>query len=294
MVFTTIVGLDIFFFILVASLTLFCVWAFRRKPGVETPHIAHNMFLELVWSIIPTFIVLGIFFLGAYGFMNNAVAPGNAMEIQVTAQKWSWAFEYPDGSKWVQKIQIPVGKPVKFVITSVDVLHDFYIPAMRVKMDAVPNRYTEVWFTPDKIGEYHVPCAEYCGKSHSDMWAKINVVDQKTYENWLINGPPEWDKLLKENPVAFGKEVYENAGCNNCHSVDGSKNQGPTWKGMWGREAKWTDGQSYKVDRNYILESISNPGKHVVAGYENVMPSFEGLIRDKQMTALLKYMESLK
>ena len=195
--FMAILGLNIFFFLLISLLALYCVVKFKRKPGVVTPYITHNLTLELVWSVIPTFILMGIFFGGAAGFLDLRVPPGNAMEISVTARKWNWAFEYPDGSKFVNDIHIPVGKPVKFTITSQDVLHGFYVPAMRVKHDAIPQRYDEVWFNPDVEGKFNIACTQYCGKGHSSMAGMITVESQAAYEKWLLEGPPEWDEMLK-------------------------------------------------------------------------------------------------
>jgi len=289
--FMAIFWLNVFFFVLITGLVLYSVWAFKRREGVKTPHITHNMTLELLWSVLPTILVIGLFFWGADGYIDYAVAPADSMEIAVTAKKWNWTFTMPDGSVWGQRIQVPVKKNIKFVMTSTDVLHDFFIPNMRVKHDVIPNRYTEVWFNAEKEGEYHVACAEYCGKSHSDMWAKIKVVSQAEYDNWLTNGPPEWDKMPPED---LGKIAYEAYGCNTCHSVDGSKNTGPTWKGLYGKSEKFADGSSATVDEAYLEESINFPGKKVVAGYENQMPSFEGQIKPKLFKGLIAYIKSLK
>ena len=295
--FMTILGLNVFFFLLIAFLALYSITVFRRKPGVVTPYITHNLTLELVWSIIPTFMVIGLFFWGAAGFLDYRIAPDNAMEISVTGRKWNWAFEYPDGSKFVNEIHIPVGKPVKFTITSEDVLHDFYVPGMRVKHDAIPQRYDAVWFNPTQTGKFNVACTQYCGKDHSKMAGMITVEDQAAYDKWLLEGPPEWDEMLKTEAgaIQLGKLTYENKGCNSCHNVDGTKNTGPTWKGMWDRTEHFQDGGSVVVDEAYVRESINEPAKHVVQGFENVMPSFGGgLIRDKEMKGLLAYMRSLK
>ena len=297
--FMVILGLNVFFFLLIAFLAFYCVVKFKRKTGVVTPYITHNLSLELIWSVIPTFIVLGIFFWGADGFLDAQVAPANAMEISVTGRKWSWAFEYPDGSKFVRDIHIPVGQPVKFTITSDDVLHDFYVPAMRVKHDAIPQRYDTVWFTPNETGKFNVACSQYCGKDHSNMAGSITVESQAAYDKWLLEGPPEWDEMLKTEAgsIALGRQVYENKGCVSCHSVDGSKvrNGGPSWKGMWGRTETCSDGESMMVDEKYVRESVEYPAKHIVKGYENIMPSFGGgLIREKEFKGLFAYMKSLK
>ncbi len=157
-----------------------------------TPHQTHNTTLEVVWSVIPLLLCVGIFFWGLNGWMKYSVAPGEAMEIQVTAKQWLWQFEYPDGSRTVNDAHVPVNKPVRFILTSDDVLHDFFVPDMRVKHDIVPGRYTQVWFTPTTLGLHVVTCAEYCGKGHSDMQAKLTVETEDKFKEWLATGGTEW------------------------------------------------------------------------------------------------------
>ena len=297
--FMAILGLDTVFYALIVGLVLYSVVFFRRKPGVVTPHITHNLFLELLWTVLPTFIVIGVFFWGAAGFLDSTVAPDDSMEISVTARKWSWAFEYPDGSKYVNDIHIPINKNVKFTITSDDVLHGFYIPDFRVEHGAIPQRYEMIWFKPEVAGRHVITCTQYCGKDHSRMLGSVTVEDQAAYDKWLIEGPPEWDELLKTpaGAIELGHRTYENKGCNSCHSIDGSKvqNGGPSWKGMWGRTENFEDGGTVVVDARYVRESIEEPSKHVVKGFQNIMPSFGGgLIREKELKGLLAYMQSLK
>lgn len=291
LLFMALFWLNVFFFVLVAGLAIYCVYAFKRREGVKTPHITHNLALELIWSVIPTILVIGVFFWGAAGYLDYAVAPGNSLEVAVTAKKWNWTFTMPDGSVFGKDILIPVNTNVKFVMTSTDVLHDFYVPAMRVKHDVVPNRYTEVWFNADKEGTYHLACAEYCGKSHSDMAGSIKAVQPAEYEKWLVDGPPEWATM---KPEELGKIAYEAYGCNTCHSVDGSKNTGPTWKGLYGKTEQFADGTSAVADEAYLKESINKPGAKVVRGYENQMPAFEGQIKPKLFDGLIAYIKSLK
>lgn len=283
--------LSVVLFVGITIATLYFAWAFRYKPGRRTEHIAHNATLELAWTIIPLFIVIGIFFWGVNGYTKYAVAPGDAFQVQVVGKKWLWQFEYPDGSRYVNEIHLPVGKPVQFIMTSEDVLHDFFIPAMRVKHDVVPGRYTSVWFTPTVEGRHHVACAEYCGKGHSDMAAKIVVESPAAYETWLKEGPAE---LKTMPPVEVGKLQYAAKGCNTCHSVDGTRGQGPSWKGIWGQKHKMRDGSEILVDENYVRESILNPQAHLVEGYEGIMPAFQGLLRERELTGLIAYIKSLQ
>lgn len=291
--FMFLVFLSIFFFLLVAGLTFFSITVYRRKPGRKTPHITDHLGLELTWSIIPLIIVMGVFFWGFRDYLKSQVAPNEALEITVNAKKWVWAFEYPDGTRTLNEVHLPVGKPVRFIMTSEDVIHDFFVPEMRVKMDVVPNRYTELWFQPDTEGLFRLTCAEYCGKGHSDMMGKIYVDSDAKYKHWVEEGGDEWKTMT---PVAYGQLVYESKGCATCHSLDGSRMQGggPSYKGMFGRMEKMADGQEFKVDENYLRESMLNPGAKVVAGYENIMPVFQGLLREREINALITFIKAQK
>ncbi len=297
-----LIWLSAFFFFLVAGIIAWCVINYRRRPGRKSAHITDHLGLELTWSIVPLILVTGVFFWGVSGYMEASVAPGDALEITVTARKWNWAFEYPDGSRTASEIHVPVGKPVKFLLMSEDVLHDFFVPAMRVKHDVLPNRYTEVWFTPSikspigadgKAVPFLITCAEYCGKGHSDMQAKLFVDDDVTYKKWVEEGGDEWKSMT---PAAFGKLLWESKGCATCHSIDGSPvaGGGPSWKGIYSTMQPMSDGKAFMADENYIRESIMVPGAKIVKGYDNIMPSFQGLLRDREVNALIAFMKTLK
>lgn len=288
-----LVLLSVFFFVLVAGLAIWSVVRYRRRPGVITPHITDHMGLELTWSIVPLIIVMGVFFWGVRGFLNATVPPGNAMEITVTAKKWVWNFEYPDGTRTVNEVHLPVGKPVRFVMGSEDVIHSFFVPTMRVKQDVVPGRYSDVWFTPEVEGLHRVACAEYCGKGHSDMAAKIYVENAEKYKHWVEEGGDEWKTMT---PAAFGKLLWESKGCNTCHSVDGSPmaGGGPSWKGVFGNMQTMSDRQQVMADENYIRESILNPQAKIVMGFEPIMPTYQGLLRERELNSLIAYIKSLR
>jgi cytochrome c oxidase subunit 2 len=291
--FMFLVYLSIFFFLLVAGLTFWSVIRYRRKPGRMTPHITDHLGLELTWSIIPLIIVMGVFFWGFRNYMKSQVAPNEALEISVTAKKWVWSFEYPDGTRTLNEVHLPVNKPVRFIMTSEDVLHDFYVPEMRVKMDVVPNRYTELWFQPAAEGLFRLTCAEYCGKGHSDMMGKVYVENDAKFKHWVEEGGDEWKTMT---PVAYGQLLYESKGCATCHSLDGSRMQGggPSYKGVFGRMEKMGDGKEFKVDENYLRESMLVPSAKVVAGYENIMPVFQGLLREREISALIQFIKAQK
>jgi cytochrome c oxidase subunit II len=285
-----LIWLSLFFFLLIAGLAIYSAIRWRHKPGDVTPHTTHNTTLEITWTIIPLFLVIMIFFWGFKGYLAASTPPGDATEIQVTAQKWNWTFEYPDGNRAINELHIPLGKPVKFIMSSQDVIHDFFVPDMRVKHDILPNRYTEVWFTPTVPGKHHVECAEYCGKGHSDMAATIYVDTPKDYDKWLETGGVDPNMPLPQ----MGALLYQTKGCATCHSIDGTRGTGPSWKGVYGSSQQLSDGTSVMADENYIRESILVPGAKVVKGYDNVMPVFQGLLRDREVNALIAYIKTLK
>jgi cytochrome c oxidase subunit 2 len=287
-----ITAVDLFFFVLIAGLIAYIVKKYRRKTENDyTPHITHHATLEIVWSVAPLFILLIIFFWGFHGFMQARIAPANAIEIQVSAKKWQWEFEYPDGMRTINEIHVPVNRPVRLVMNSQDVIHSFFVPTFRVKMDVLPNRYTEIWFEATKTGAHQVFCTEYCGKGHSDMGAKIHVDDDAAYQKWLVEG----DEQMKTMPLQeLGQLVYDNRGCNTCHSLDGSSGQGPSWKGIWGQTHQFADGSSAVVDENYVRESILDPQRHVLRGYEPIMPTYKGLLRDREILGAIEFIKQLK
>ena len=213
------------------------------------------------------------------------------MEIQVTGKKWLWQFEYPDGTRSVNEVHMPVNKAVHLVMTSEDVLHDFFVPDMRVKRDVIPGRYSEYWFTPTMVGEHVSTCAEYCGKGHSDMHAKLFVDTQQKFDEWMATGGDEWKN---HTPEEWGKIQWDQKGCATCHTLDGSKSKGPSWKGIWGKMEKLKDGKTVLVDENYVRESMMQPQAKVVDGFEPIMPTFQGLLRENEIRGLLAYIKSLQ
>ena len=290
--FMFVMWINILFMILITGLIVLFVARYRRRSvHQKTAHIEHNTPLELTWSILPLMICMVVFFWGFNSYMQATVAPDGAMEIQVTAKKWIWTFGYPDGSVGVGKVWVPVNKPVRMIMHSEDVLHAFYVPAFRIKADVLPNRYTEVWFQATEVGDYVVPCAEYCGKGHSQMRAYVKVVSQKDYENFLEKGDP--DEVGKP-PEQLGATLYVNFGCSTCHSIDGTRGQGPSWKGIYGQQHKMTDGKVFTVDENYIRTSILQPQAMVVEGFQGIMPSYQGQVRERHLTALIAYIKTLK
>jgi cytochrome c oxidase subunit II len=284
------------------------MWRYRYKPGRVTPHVTHNTVVEIVWTILPLLLCVAIFFWGLNSWIKYSVAPGEAMEVQITAKQWLWKFEYPDGSRTVNDLHLPVNKPVRFVMTSEDVIHDFFVPDMRVKHDIIPGRYTEVWFTPDVLGKHVFTCAEYCGKGHSEMTHFLTVENDADFAKFLETGGTEWEDYFngkdpKKTPADWGRVQYESKGCNACHTIDGTKSKGPSWKGIWGKMELMNNGQKVLVDEAYARESMMYPqakivcqvrdGDRCISGFDPIMPSFQGLLKDNQIKGLIAFIQSL-
>jgi cytochrome c oxidase subunit 2 len=288
--FNFILGISIFFFLLIVVLMVYFVIRFRRREGVEAEASpSHNTALELTWTIIPLILVVVIFFFGFRGYLDMTTAPSNAYEILVDGQKWAWSFTYPNG--YVdENLHVPVNRPVRLVMTSADVIHSLYVPAFRIKMDVVPGRYGKAWFEATEPGEYELFCAEYCGTSHSDMLALVVVHPPGEFETWLEKAS---NFLETMSPVEAGQKLFQARGCQQCHSVDGTAKTGPTMLGVFGRSEAMADGTTVVADENYIRESILEPMAKVVAGYEPVMPTYQGRLKDEEITAIIEYFKTL-
>jgi cytochrome c oxidase subunit 2 len=232
-----------------------------------------------------------LFWIGLQGYLDTQVAPGDAMEIRVTGAKWLWTFTYPTGYTTTGELRIPKGKPVKIILSAKDVIHSFYIPEFRVKKDAIPGAYTTLWFEATRTGETVLECTEYCGTGHSDMLAKVIMMEQTAFDQWLDDASNEGKNLA---PADYGKLLYTKAACNTCHSLDGTKVVGPTFKGLFGRSEDITGGAKVTADENYIRESILVPTAKVVNGFPPVMPAFQGVLNDKQIDALIAYIKTIK
>ena len=283
----------IFFLVIVVFCTFYFGWKYRNDRGKGlTSSNDHNTLLEITWTAIPFILVMIVFFWGADSYIKMNIIPYGAMEVNVTAQKWSWNFKYKEGFSNPRELVVPVNRPIKLILQSQDVLHSFYVPDFRVKMDVIPNRYMMTWFEAIKIGEFDIMCTEYCGKSHSEMLGKVRVLSQSDYDKWIeeVNVVDESIPLID-----VGKTAYKKYACNTCHSTDGSTGTGPSLKGIWNTIVNHENTAQMLVDENYIRESILNPQKNIVTGYPNGnMPTFKGLIRDREIEGLIEYIKEIK
>jgi cytochrome c oxidase subunit 2 len=293
-VFIFILVITAFFFITTQGALIYFAIKYRHKkgqPDVATSSTISNRVLEGIWIGVPSLAVAAIFFYGYTVWEDIRTVPQGAEEINVTARQWLYEFEYPDGRKSINEVRVPEGQAVKFNLTSADVLHGFYLPAFRIKQDAVPGRYTYVWLKAQKAGDYDIYCTQYCGMGHSQMRAVLKVMPRAQYQQWYQQEIAAAEKVL---PLADkGKAVVMKLGCLACHSTDGSVKIGPTWKDLYGSKVTLSDGTTVTADDNYIRESILVPGAKIVKGFPNVMPTFKGIIKDDEITAVIAYLKTL-
>jgi cytochrome c oxidase subunit 2 len=284
-----LVAVTAFFSILIAVLIIIFAVKYRRRSEAEVPKPVHGgLLLEITWSVIPLGLAMVMFAWGASVFFTESRPPADSMEIYVTGKQWMWKIQHMEGQREINELHIPVNRNIKLTMTSEDVIHDFYVPAFRTKSDVVPGRYTTEWFRPTKTGEYHLFCAEYCGTKHSGMVGTVYVLSPEEYQAWLTGGGAQGSLAQK------GEALFQQLGCVTCHQSEASR-QGrcPNLHGVWGRPQELNNGQVVKVDAGYIRESILNPSAKIVTGYENIMPTFSGLVTEDGIQQLIEYVKSI-
>jgi cytochrome c oxidase subunit 2 len=289
--FNFILVISLIFFLLVVTFMVFFVVRYRRRPGRGPEQTStHNLALELTWSIIPFALLVLMFAFGFKTYLDMNMPPRNAIPILVTGQKWAWQFTYPNG--YVDGVlHVPVNTPISLTLSSEDVIHSFYVPDFRVKKDVVPGRYNTAWFQATTPGTFPVYCAEYCGSGHSDMLTSVVVHEPGGYETWLDDVANFVDKIP---PAQAGERIFQGRGCTSCHSVDGRTGVGPTLQGVFGTQVILANGSKVLADENYIRESILEPAAKTVAGFDPVMPTYQGRIKDKEITVIIEYLKTLK
>ena len=283
-----IVAVCTFFAVLVTALVVFFTLRFRRRtPDQVGADIHGSLALELTWTFIPFVLSMVMFGWGAKVFFNLARPPRDAMEIFVVGKQWMWKVQHPDGTREINQLHVPVGRPVRITLGSEDVLHDFSLPAFRVKMDAVPGKLTTLWFEATVPGTYHIFCAEYCGTKHSGMIGEVIALQPDDYEAWLAGG------RTTGTPVENGARLFTDHACITCHKED-STGRGPSLLGVFGGAVELTDGRTVVADENYLRESIMNSQAKVVKGYQPIMPAFQGLLNEENILQLIAYIKTLK
>jgi len=286
-----------FFFALIVVPMAYSLIIFRRKKGdtSDAEHMEGNTKLEIAWTVIPLFIVLAFAYLGAVNLAETRRVDPDATVVKVTGIQWSWKFEYPavDGVSVVSdELHLPAGKQVLLQMTSLDVIHSFWVPEFRVKQDLVPGRITELRITPTLEGNYKVRCAELCGTSHAYMEKPVVISSQEGFDGWMAEQVKLAEKAAA-TPEGRGKALVDANGCVACHSINGSPGIGPTWFGLFGSEVELTDGTAVIADEAYITESIKAPQAKIVAGFENqLMPTYG--FTDEQIADIVAYIKTLR
>jgi cytochrome c oxidase subunit 2 len=285
----------VFFILITVVLVYFAIKYRRKREDEETPYITGSEPLEIIWTVIPSILLIVLFVYGYVVFKDMRTPPKDAVEINVQGKQWLWTFDYYNGKKTINELYVQYNRPVRLVMEAQDVLHSFFVPGFRVKQDLVPGRYTQLWFTPTKIGTFDIFCAEYCGTGHSAMLGKVVVLSPEAYEIWEKGVKvDEGAGVASLPPAELGAKIYKEKGCNACHSLDGSKIVGPSFKGIFGHSVELQDGSTVDVDENYIRQSILEPQAQIVKGFAPVMPSYKGILSDEDVTALVAYIKTLK
>jgi len=288
LLFFFILAVSAFFAVLVSVLILYFTFKYRAKtPGAAGADIHGSLTLELIWTGIPFILAMVMFVWGAQLFFTLSKPPADAMDVFVVGKQWMWKVQHPDGVREINELHVPVGRPVRITLGSEDVIHDYYIPAFRVKMDAVPGKLTTMWFTATKTGSYHIFCAEYCGTQHSGMIGQVIVMEPHDYEAWLAGG------RSTGTAVENGEKLFTTLACITCHKTD-SSGRGPILAGVFGSTVDLQDGRQVVADENYLRESIMNPQAKVVRSYQPIMPTFQGTVSEENLLQLIAYIKTLK
>lgn len=296
--FALIIGISLVFLVGISATIIYFIYKYHNKKHPVAEHIEGSVTLEIVWTVIPLILVLIMFFYGWAGYSPAHKAPSDAMKIKATARMWSWTFEYENGVK-TDTLYVPINKAVVLDLIAVDVVHSLYIPAFRVKEDMVPGRINKMWFIAQKLGSYELFCAEYCGLSHSYMFTDVKVLEADAFNNWLAQQADTTALTIADaKPGIAGRRLVEVNGCIACHSIDGTKLVGPSFKGVYGHIVKVvTNGQTREItaDDEYIKKSIYEPDADIVEGYrKGQMISYKDQLNDQQVEQIIEYLKTLQ
>ena len=272
-----------FFVALIAGLVIFFSLKYRRRSDYEIPpYVPPSRLLEATYIVVPFGLMLIMYFWGGYLYVKAKRPPDNAMQINVIGKQWMWKMQHPEGPREINTLHVPLGRDVKLVMTSQDVIHDFGLPAFRIKQDVLPGAYTTEWFRAEQTGVYHLFCDQYCGDLHSQMVGQVIVMEPAAYQAWLAGVVPD------ESPAVSGAKIFQSYGCAVCHGQ-----RAPTLAGLYMSRVKLNDGRTVLADETYLRESIVEPAAKIVAGYEPIMPTFQGQLSEEQIFDLIEYMKSL-
>jgi cytochrome c oxidase subunit 2 len=286
MLYFFIVAVSAFFSLVIAVLVIiFGIRYRRRHEGEVGARIEGNLPMELLWSVIPTIIVMVMFGWGASVYYHLRRMPDEAMHVYAVGKQWMWKFQHLEGQREINELHVPLGRPVKITVTSEDVLHSLYFPAFRTKIDAIPGRYMEMWFEATKVGTYHIFCAEYCGTNHSGMIGSVIVMEPQAFQSWLAGGG---EGSLSER----GAALFQQLACNTCH-LDSGQGRGPSLQNVFGNPVELQDGSTVIADEAYIRESILNSQAKIVRGFQPLMPTFQGLVSEEGLVALIEHVRSM-
>ena len=285
----SIIAVCLFFAVAISIAILYFVFRFRRKSTGEIGVAIHgDMRLEAAWIVVPLVLALAMFAGGAVVYVDFRRAPADTLDIYVIGKQWMWKLQQPNGQKEINELHVPVGQNVRLIMASEDVIHDFSVPAFRVKMDVVPGHYNTLWFRPTKTGKYHFYCSQYCGTNHAIMGGWVTVMEPDEYTAWLSGSSGAAD-----NPVLAGQKLFAERACITCHLSDG-KGRAPSLNGVYGGQVRLADGSAVTADDAYIRESILVPSAKIVAGYQPLMPAFQGQLTEEQTLDLIAYVKSLQ
>jgi len=283
----TLTGITLFFTFLIFGLIFYFMIKYRRRSENEIPRdVKTSMPLEIAWTLVPTLICAILFVWSARLYVKNSEPPADSMEIFVIGKQWMWQLQHPEGAREIDELHVPVGVPIKLTMTSQDVIHDFYVPAFRIKKDVLPGRYSSIWFEATKVGEYDFACAQYCGAEHAAMTGRVYVMKEPDYAKWLAS------QSNGKSMAQTGQQLFVSLGCATCHA-ESTGGKYPTLAGVYGHSVKLRDGRTIVADDAYLRNAISKPGTEPVAGYAPAMPSFQGQINEEQLLDLIAYIKSL-
>ncbi len=281
-----LLALSLLFAFSTAGLIVVFAIRYRRRTAEDLPDEATaSSWIEIAWIVVPLALALGVFYWGMRLYVTIEAPPANALAVYVVAKQWMWEAQHQEGQLEINELHLPVGQPMRLTLISQDVIHDFYVPAFRVHADVLPGRYTTLWFEATQAGTYHLFCSQYCGTNHATMTGWIYALEPRDYAAWLASG-------AYQSPASAGQKLFQQLGCNTCHRSD-SLRRAPVLEGLYGQPVRLQTGETVVADDNYLRESILQPNAQVVAGYQPIMPTFQGRISDEQLYQLIAYIKSL-